>query len=142
MCGGCFNKCCVDSASRWVWRTAGCVFIHANWVRTQVAHLARAHTHTHTCADAYTHLKTAFEMKPFPPPPAIYLTFQFQVLLLHPLEEDLLLDGCPPQLPQLIFAPANLLFWHVSPLWRVHALCKTHDTEANYNFMICARVLL
>lgn len=44
---------------------------------------------------------------------SLYPTFEFQVLLLHPLEENLLLDGCPPELSKLIFAPVNFAFWHV-----------------------------
>lgn len=42
----------------------------------------------------------------------VLLTLQLLVLPLHPLQQDLLQDGLPPQLPQLLFTLSAPLLWH------------------------------
>lgn len=58
------------------------------------------------------------------------LTLQLLVLPLHPLQQDLLQDGLPPQLPQLLFTLSAPLLWH-HPYVGIAACSAVHRAHAH-----------
>lgn len=90
---------------------------------------------------------------------SISLTLQFLVLPLHPLQQDLLQDSLPPELPQLLFSLFGSLLRHnpngrvptssdsylahtrsthferrIPPLWKTQIRAHLHITHLHWPF--------